>query len=188
MTKPTVIYFGPDTLSQEPFAPNGPPSLAKIYLRALLFPTSKRGGVIESMHVSLSRNETHQNFNIWVYGDEKLVRGSGLFIGETGIATNHHFLAPTDVGHAYRFVAGKYRLDVFAQLLGERQRKILFTQTLEVSPENAALLDKPGYGLYFDWGPDASCYLPHAEHRQSPPDLGEALRDLFAPTTKEESK
>jgi hypothetical protein len=31
-----------------------------------------------------------------MYGDEKLVRGSGLFVGETGVAANHHFLAPRD--------------------------------------------------------------------------------------------
>jgi hypothetical protein len=64
-------------------------ALPKVYLRTLLFSTSKRGRVVESMHVALSRNEMHQNFNIWVYGErEKLVRGSGLFIGETGIAAN----------------------------------------------------------------------------------------------------
>ena len=44
MTQPTVIYFGPD-------APRGregsPPP--KVYLRTLLFATSKRGRVIESM-------------------------------------------------------------------------------------------------------------------------------------------
>ena len=67
MTQPTVIFFGPDTprLHNEP-------ALPKIYLRTLLFSTAKRGRVIESMHVALSRNETHQNFNIWVYGDDKL--------------------------------------------------------------------------------------------------------------------
>ena len=59
---------------------------AKNYLRSLLFSTSRRGRIIESMHVALSRNETHQNFNIWVHGDEKLVRGSGLFVGESGVA------------------------------------------------------------------------------------------------------
>jgi hypothetical protein len=87
MTQPTVIFFGPDT----PRAREDTP-LPKVFLRTLLFSTSKRGRVIESMHVALSRNETHQNFNIWVYGDEKLVRGSGLFVGETGVAATHHFL------------------------------------------------------------------------------------------------
>ena len=64
MTQPTVIYFGPDTPRSRDETP-----LPKVYLRTLLFATSKRGRVVESMHVALSRNETHQNFNIWVYGD-----------------------------------------------------------------------------------------------------------------------
>ena len=70
MTQPTVIFFGPDTPRSREDA-----ALPKVYLRTLLFSTSKRGRVIESMHVALRRNETHQNFNIWVYGErEKLVR------------------------------------------------------------------------------------------------------------------
>ena len=80
MTQPTVIYFGPDSPRSRDEVP-----LPKVYLRTLLFATSKRGRVVESMHIALSRNETNQNFNIWVYGDERLVRGSGLFVGETGI-------------------------------------------------------------------------------------------------------
>jgi hypothetical protein len=78
MTQPTVIFFGPDSSRSQELA------LPKVYLRTLLFATSKRGRVIEGMYIALSRNETRQNFNIWVYGDEKLVRGSGLFVGETG--------------------------------------------------------------------------------------------------------
>lgn len=80
MTQPTVIFFGPDGGSRS--SPDNP--LPKVFLRTLLFCTSKRGRIIEGMHVALSRNETHQNFNVWVYGNEKLVRGSGLFVGETG--------------------------------------------------------------------------------------------------------
>ena len=146
MTQPTVIFFGPDN----PTSRDEPP-LPKVFLRTLLFATAKRGRVVESMHVALSRNETQQNFNIWVYGDEKLVRGSGLFVGETGIAVNHHFLAPRD-GSSFRFTEGRYRMDVFAQLLGDGDRTLLFSQTLEISQEIAAQLSGPERGLYFDWG------------------------------------
>jgi hypothetical protein len=61
MTQPTVIFFGPDAPRAHDAAP-----LPKVYLRTLLFSTSKRGRVIESMHVAISRNEMHQNFNVWV--------------------------------------------------------------------------------------------------------------------------
>lgn len=121
------------------------------------------------MHVTLSRNETHQNFNIWVYGDEKLVRGSGLFVGETGVAANHHFLTPKD-GSNFTFSEGTYRLQVFAHVLGDKGKKLLFEQSLEIRREIAGALEEPGTGLYFDWGPDSSRYLTHLERRSASPD------------------
>jgi hypothetical protein len=127
MTQPTVIYFGPDGGS----SPHHPQP--KVFLRSLLFCTSKRGRIIESRHIALSRNETRQNFNVWVYGNDRLVRGSGLFVGETGVEANHHFLAPRD-GTSFRFAEGHYRLDVFARLLGDKNQTRLFSQTDLRSP------------------------------------------------------
>jgi len=163
MTQPTVVFLGPDASRSREEKPS-----PKVYLRALLFSTSKRGRIIESMHVALARNETHQNFNIWVYGKAKeLVRGSGLFVGETGVEANHHFLTPRDGGN-FRFTEGKYRIHVFAHLLGDKQQTLLFSQTLEITRDMAIRLEDPNAGAYFDWGPDSSCYLPHI--------------DIYAPT------
>jgi hypothetical protein len=129
------------------------------------------------MHVALSRNETHQNFNIWVYGEERLVRGSGLFVGETGVEANHHFLTPKDA-NAFRFIEGNYRLDVFAQLLGDDRQTKLFSQALEITREHAAALTDPNAGLYFDWGPDSSRYLPHIDTHPPNPDPDKFLEAL----------
>jgi hypothetical protein len=170
MTQPTVIFFGPDPGRAKDS------QLPKVFLRALLFSTSKRGRVIECMYVALSRNETRQNFNIWVYGNDKLVRGSGLFVGETGVEANHHFLIPSD-GSAFQFTEGRYRLGVFAKLLGDRHHIRLFSQVLEIPSATAALLEKPDAGLYFDWGPDSSRYLLHVR-RPTAPDNEEFLELL----------
>jgi len=173
MTQPTVIFLGPD----QPRSHHDTP-FPKIYLRMLLFSTAKRGRVIESMHVALRRNETHQNFNVWVYGERgKLMRGSGLFIGETGISADHHFLAPKD-GSSFRFTEGHYTLHVFAHLLGDQKPIRLFAQTLDISRDVASALEEQGAGLYFDWGPDSSRYLPHVEKRQPSPDPEEFLKEL----------
>jgi hypothetical protein len=172
MTQPTIIFFGPDTPRSKSDGP-----LPKVFLRTLLFATAKRGRIVESMHVALCRNETHQNFNIWVYGNEKLVRGSGLFVGETGVEANHHFLAPRDAS-AFRFTEGLYRLDVFARLLGDQSQVRLFSQTLDISRELAASLAEPHTGVYFDWGPDSMRYLPHVENRPPSPDAEDFLRAL----------
>jgi len=175
MTQPTVVFFGPDTPRSRSEAP-----LPKVFLRTLLFSTSKRGRVIESMHVTLSRNETRQTFNIWVYGDDKLVRGSGLFVGETGVAANHRFLAPRDAG-SYRFTEGQYRLEVFARLLGDDAQTRLFCQTLEISREAGASLAAPEAGVYFDWGPDSSRYLPYVESRPPSPGPDDFFKSLGGP-------
>jgi len=172
MTQPTVIYFGPE----KPRAGDSGP-WPKVYLRTLLFATSRRGRVIESMHVTLAHNETRQTFNIWVHGDENLVRGSGLFVGESGVAANHHFLAPRD-GTAFQFSAGRYRLDVYARLLGDAAPTLLFSEQLEVSKEVAQALKGPATGVYFDWGPDSSQYLPHVDKRLPSPDPAELIEAL----------
>jgi hypothetical protein len=125
---------------------------------------------MESMHVAFSRNETHQNFNIWVYGERgRLVRGSGLFVGETGVAADHHFLTPKD-GSSFRFTEGHYRLEVLAHLLGDKKPLRLFSQLLDVTREKAVALEERNAGLYFDWGPDSSRYLTHVENRSPSPD------------------
>jgi hypothetical protein len=157
ITQPTVIYFGPDKGRW-----NDKKVPPKVYLRSLLFATSKRGRIIQSMHVSLTRNEARQTFNIWVHGESKLVRGSGLFVGETGVAANHHFLASPD-GTAFTFIEGNYQLELFAQILGDRGPKRLLSQRLDVSRDLAVALTEPRAGLYFDWGPDSGRYLPHIE-------------------------
>ena len=91
MTQPTVVFFGPDGSQFEERRKN------KIYLRSLLYSTAKKGQVLESLHVALHRNESKQNFNIWVYGEiGSLKRGSGLFIPQEGVTFDHHFLLPSD--------------------------------------------------------------------------------------------
>jgi hypothetical protein len=160
MTHPTLIFFGRE-LSRIP----GEPALPKIFLRTLLFSTSKRGRVIESMHVAVSGNEAHQNFSLWAYGErDQLVPGSGLFVGETGVAVNHHFLAPEDAS-GFVFASGEYNLDVFTHLLGERNPLRLFSQTLVISPEIATATWEQDGGVLFQWGPDSGRYRAQM-HRQ----------------------
>lgn len=166
MTRPTFIAFAWDT------SPGQKTSFPKVFIRTLLFATSKRGCVVESIHVSLSRNESYQSFNIWAYGVERLERGSGLFVGETGIATNHHFLPPWGES-SFRFIEGRYRLDIFARLTNDKVQKLLFSQDLEISKEEGIELENPNTALYFDWGPDSSRYLTHVKKELIPRiDLG----------------
>lgn len=99
------------------------------------------------------------------------------------MAANHHFLTPDD-GNAFRFIAGRYTLRIYARLLGDAAAKQLFAQDLDVSTELASQLTEPGIGLYFDWGTDSLRYLPHVEHRAPSPDPEQFLAALGLGSTR----
>jgi hypothetical protein len=101
--------------------------------------------VFSSACITLSRNETHQNFSVWVDGNDKLARGSGPVVGETGVEANQHFLDPRDGTH-FRFTEGRYWLDVptepengcFSRLARPRTT----VRIAPTSPVNRAASDK----------------------------------------------
>jgi len=158
MTQPAVIYFGPDA---KRYSQGG--QLPKIYLRTLLYSTSKRGLVIETMHVTLNRNESRQTFNIWVHGNKNnIVRGSGIFVSDAGVAEDHHFLMPND-GSRFEFKEGIYELEVYAKFVGESKNVRLWTQKLVVNANEATKIVQENFGLYFDWGPHSGRYITHLD-------------------------
>lgn len=164
MTQPTVVFFGPDgDIKGNP----------KVFLRTLLYSTSKRGQIVESMFVKLRRRESVQNFNIWVYGEggsSPLVRGSGLYVGHEGVAHNHHFLLPKD-GTGYEFLEGDYQVEVYVKLVNSRQSKPLWNLDIILSGQQSDAIKNQGAGIYFDWSSDSKTYHPHI-------DLGPAKGDL----------
>ena len=147
MTRPSQVHFA---LLPEP----------QILIRTLLFCTAKRGRVIESMHVTLQNDETRQNFNIWVSGEEKLSRASGLYVGENGVVFSHYFLVPRDQ-KSFSFAEGTYKLEVFAKLVDENRSRSLWSHDFEINHVQGLALEKIPSGIYFDWGQEANKYLSH---------------------------
>ncbi|UOY09223.1 hypothetical protein L0P88_11940 [Muricauda sp. SCSIO 64092] len=152
MTRPTVIFFGPDGAGAEH---------KKVFIRTLLYSTSDKGKYIQNMFVRLQRGESVQNFNVWVYDNNGLVRGSGLFINKNGIACNHHFLMPKD-GTKYDFLAGKYLLQVFVESVDENPKKI-FEQRLALTKNQEDEMKSKSAGTYFDWAPNTQNYFSHID-------------------------
>ena len=163
MTQPTVVFFGPDGGRKK-----GERVRLKVFLRTLLYSTSRRGQTVESMHVSLQRAESKQNFSIWVYGNDSLARGSGLHVGPDGITCNHHFLLPED-GADFRLLPGQYTVRVFAKRVADRSPRQLAQIALSISESHADRLKNDDAGIYFDWGPDQQAYHAHVEIRKPDP-------------------
>jgi hypothetical protein len=168
MTKPTVIFFGSDGVRMEN------KEHKKVFIRTLLYSTSDKGQYIQNMHIRLQRNESSQNFNVWVYGETQLVRGSGLFVGKDGVATNHHFLMPRDKS-AYEFLPGDYTLEVFVETINKPSFKI-FEQKLSISKTlYNELGEKATGGIFFDWAPNSQSYYPHVDGEPRKPHVEKYL-------------
>lgn len=151
VTKPNVIFLGPDGQS---------PNLKKLFIRTLMYSTSDRGNYIESMYTKILQNGKSQIFNILVYGDKDLLRGSGLYVDKKGIASNHHFLLPASE-LTYDYNHGKYKIEIYVQTIGRKPKKVL-EEELVVTEEQSSQMKEKNWGLYFDWDTSSQEYYAHA--------------------------
>lgn len=168
MTRPTIVFFGPDGEGGEP----------KVYIRALLYSTGKRGLLIENMFIRVRRGESLQTFNVWVHGDDRLARGSGLYVGLEGVALDHHFLHPRD-GTRFDFLPGQYTVEVFANLVGVNSPILLATIPLPLSDAGSQAILGKRVGVFYDWGPDSQSYHSHVGDRRLPVKSGTPLSLLM---------
>ncbi|PWU12003.1 MAG: hypothetical protein C5B51_01620 [Terriglobia bacterium] len=174
MTRPSLVAFLHDLSRRDPLSVllEGPETGAKsqdpypkIYFRALLYATGRRGHIVESMFVRLHRGETVQTFNYWAYGEgDRLHPGSGVRVGEEGAVYNHHFLPPRD-GTVFQFLAGEYRLEVYGTLVNQGAPVLLQTINLVLSEEQAVALKTKTTPVFYNWGPESQTYHGHIDIR-----------------------
>lgn len=127
----------------------------KIMIRALLYSTGKRGRVIENLYLSVRHGESMQNFNIWGINDGEMSRGSGLFVGETGVLAYHHFNPPRET-EGFKFLPGDYELRFLAELEG-RKKPVLLSSIAITAP---GLDSRSSEAIWFEWSPTTGTYKP----------------------------
>lgn len=157
MTRPVLVGFLYDLPAGEP----------KVFFRSMLFATGQRGHIVESMFLKVRRGESSQTFNFWMYGETKaLLIGSGLRVGEEGVASNHHFLPPKNE-NTFSFLAGEYVIEVYARIIKRSATVLLSTVKVALTEEQAAALRDKNRGILFTWGPDAQSYYAHVDSAPS---------------------
>lgn len=130
----------------------------KIFFRAMLYATGKRGHIVEALYLKVRLGESTQTFNFWMYGEtNELKIGSGLRVGEDGVSFNHHFLPPKNAS-SFAFLAGEYTIEAYARILNRHAPVLLSTVKLSLSAELAAALLDRVKGVLFTWGPDSRVY------------------------------
>lgn len=136
---------------------------AKIFLRCLLFSTGKRGHVVETLHLQVRAGSRSTEFSFWGYGDKDLVRGSGLFVSEAGIATNHHF-NPLSDQCLFHFTPGQYQLELLAKLVGRRRMVSLWHITIDMPAAFDSSIARET-AVFLSWSPGQERYVASVEKR-----------------------
>ncbi len=174
MTPPTLVYIGRD----------GDENRHKIHLRTLLFSTSVRGNVIESLylvvHQQVMNGHLSQVFDYWAYGEiGKLSVGGGLYVGQSGIATNHHFVLSRRAPQEYAWWSAPCQIQVFARVRGQSTPHLLHEIKFDITYEHAGLLAQVlDIGVFYEWSSDTADYAGHAEKRPVRKPRGEDTKEL----------
>lgn len=164
MTQPTMLFFGRDQRPQIP----------KLYLQTLLFSTSAKGQIIENMYIRLHAPAGGPyRFDFWAYSEkDKISRGSGLFVSQSGVVCDNHFLLRFDIPTndnqlpvpEFLFWPGEYTAEVFAKVLGrsraDRLMQVQFTVSGQQAGEISQLRDA---GIFLDLDSETNSYVGHVE-------------------------
>ena len=180
MTQPTLLCMKREFPSARP----------KIFLRTCLFTTGNKGRVIENMFLKVRQTQGTYRFDFWGHTENgKLTLGSGLFVGSTGLASDHHFNPREHSGAEFLFIDGDYVVDVFATVVGRGKVEHLSTLNFTVNSLQAAeLIQIPTRELYLLWNADTHSYDGHVRHDNKPLDeravgiaVFDALANIFDP-------
>ncbi|MET3448167.1 hypothetical protein [Ralstonia sp. 1138] len=149
MTRPTYICLKRDA------GPNWP----KLFIRTCLYSTGAKGMAIENLFLRVHKDGQSYLFDFWGHTDGgRLTIGSGLFVGPTGVANDHHFNL-RGAPDALLYTAGTYRVEIFATVAGRKSRKISDVEFDIDGHQSAELVQIPSRQLDLYWNADQGQYV-----------------------------
>lgn len=157
MTRPSLLFM----------AREGPRNEPKFFLRALLFSTAIRGWIVEQLYLRVTNQAGIFQFGTWAYGErEKLLHGSGLFVGQQGVVHNHHFVPRPGTVNDFNFYDGDYRVEVFATVFGRTAPRKISEFDLVLSSQHAAeLIQILDMAVFFEWDAEQQKYVSRTERQ-----------------------
>lgn len=133
MTRPTYICMRRDEATNWP----------KIFVRTCLYSTGAKGLLVESIYLKVHRDDgTEYLFDFWGHTEaRRLTIGSGLFVGQTGTANDHHFnhRGPLE---SFIYAAGVYRIEILAKVVGKSARKLSEIECTITGEQSADLVQR----------------------------------------------
>jgi hypothetical protein len=157
MTRPTYVCLKRDA------GPNWP----KLFIRTCLYSTGAKGMAVENLFLRVHKDGRSYLFDFWGHTDSgHLTLGSGLFVGPTGVANDHHFNL-RGAPDALLYESGTYRVEIFATVAGRGNRKLTEIE-FDIGGEQAAeLIQIPTRQLDLYWNADRRQYIGEVRLRES---------------------
>ncbi len=156
-TPPSIVFFGYD------FSPD---PVAKVFLRLLLFSSSRRLKRIESLYAEIEHAGVTETMSFWGYdAGNGLTPGSGLSVSHDGLAANHHFVRAQH-SPDFEFLSGEYEIRVFAKEFGKASHSQLLKLKLELNEKLASTLKRRD-GVLFELDPATGHYFGNARPRDT---------------------
>lgn len=149
MTRPTYACLKRDA------GPNWP----KLFIRTCLYSTGAKGMAVENLFLRVHKDGQTHLFDFWGHTESgRLTIGSGLFVGPTGVANDHHFNL-RGAPDMLMFESGAYRIEIFATVAGKRSRKVSEIEFNISGGQAAELIQIPSRQLDLYWKEDQGRYI-----------------------------
>jgi hypothetical protein len=130
-----------------------------MFLRFLLLSSAQKGNIVESLYATLGDGRNKTIFATWGYGDsQRLVRGSGLFVGREGISANHHFISQSDVPQMID--CGTHMIRIYGAIVGQKKDQLLYSFDLNIGVDEARAINKGATEVLYDWDAYFRRYCP----------------------------
>ncbi|HKZ54568.1 MAG TPA: hypothetical protein VJ123_03740 [Anaerolineales bacterium] len=140
MSQPTTVFLGYESSG----------SLPKAVVETLLFSTSYRGHIVESMYLTVTAPGVAHAFDNWTYLDDDVARTAGVFVGREGTQVQHHFYF-NKKQKEFKVEPGRATIRVFARIVNRKKPILLFQFGLHISQDLAGKLNSKTASVYFNW-------------------------------------
>lgn len=113
----------------------------------------------------VSEGKRCEEFSLWGYGEGgNLVEGSGIFVPESGVVTNHQF-NPVDTNNLFKFSKGVYKLELVAKIVGKKSLFPLWSANFDLTEDAFDPITR-GTAIKFNWSFEQNGYVASIRKRE----------------------
>jgi hypothetical protein len=154
LTQPTIVRF--QNYKDDEYG-------RKIALRAHVFNSAARGGIVENMWLTIQNKNMTQVFQLWGFSNERdgIERATGFYVSQEGNIFSCYF-CPRFQNRSFKFVSGDYKIEVYASAFNQQSTKKISEINLLLTSENCEQLEAHQAEISFELDCESKQYFSTA--------------------------